>query len=233
MADPDRPHAMLTQDQREFLRRTLRGEEVYEGTNAGQQRYQMRNRIRERVRASICDFSLLFEALDERDRDHIFNPGATGEPIEEFEAFENGVIDTIAFLYLCTVGGSKVERTQERTFVAAFDILLDRGVSRAEVRRRGEEPSEDLVDVDFSVTFTDPSVIDPAGIAYKLAEGDAYDISDSELRAFVLRSMVDGDFAPGEVFGRIEHYTTHLLREREKNEDMETQGETDDTVDEE
>jgi hypothetical protein len=59
--DSDTTHGVLTTRQREFLR----GEVEYGGKYPEQQRYQMRQRIKERAAAGMSDFSLLLEHIDD------------------------------------------------------------------------------------------------------------------------------------------------------------------------
>jgi hypothetical protein len=61
MRDNDTARGALTPRQREYLR----GEFEYEGQYASQERYKMRQRIKERVGAAMADFSLLLEHIDD------------------------------------------------------------------------------------------------------------------------------------------------------------------------
>lgn len=80
-------NAMLTDTDREFL---LAGGGYYTGENAKQMRYERRSNIRNRIRETLLDFTLLFEHLEERERAKIF---------EDADAdLDNGVRDTLALL---------------------------------------------------------------------------------------------------------------------------------------
>lgn len=72
----EKPSALLTKTHREYLR----GEREYDRKN---QERDLRSTIRERVRAGILDFILLYENLDNDDRDKIFQPleGAQYDPL--------------------------------------------------------------------------------------------------------------------------------------------------------
>ncbi len=94
-----RKNAMLTTEDR----RWLTGEKRYEGEHAKQQRYQRRRDIRERVYNSILDFSILFEYLEQDEREKLFGtPGAKQEPIDDDPEFADGIRDALAFLLYST-----------------------------------------------------------------------------------------------------------------------------------
>lgn len=99
-----RKNAMLTTEDR----RWLTGEKIYEGEHAKQQRYQRRRDIRERVYNSLLDFTILFQHLEETEREKLFghlSDDGTRWDINE-EEFEAGVRDALAFL-LYNVGVTK------------------------------------------------------------------------------------------------------------------------------
>lgn len=72
----EKPSALLTKAHREYLV----GEREYDRKN---QERDLRSTIRKRVRAGILDFILLYENLDDDDRDQIFEPleGAQYDPL--------------------------------------------------------------------------------------------------------------------------------------------------------
>lgn len=101
-------NAMLTKDDRSFLR----GEKTYSGEHAKQQRYQRRRSIRDRVHQSVIDFSLLMDHLPEEEREKIF--GGAQEGIED-EEFVNGLRDTLAFVLYGTDISSKISDNSRST----------------------------------------------------------------------------------------------------------------------
>lgn len=99
-----RKNTMLTTEDR----RWLTGEKTYEGEHAKQQRYQRRRDIRERVYNSLLDFTILFQQLEETEREKLFgqiSDDRTHWDIED-EPFEEGIRDALAFL-LYNVGVTK------------------------------------------------------------------------------------------------------------------------------
>jgi|GEM_PF-238858 len=165
----DRGRGILTPSDREFLlgRKTDYTEHS---------KKQKRNRIRRRIRNAILDFPILFEHLEGRDRETVFNPDD-----EYREAYTRGITHMLAFLHLGTMG-----------YYTPFKHMLAEGVNKAEQELAGSEYR--MVQVDFNV---DPvGRIDVDKVIEKL-EYDRYDeITDEELRAFV-RLLGDSEgFSP-------------------------------------
>lgn len=161
----ERSRGLLTPSDREFLlgRKTDYTEHS---------KKQKRNRIRRRVRNAILDFSILFEHLEERDRETVFNPDD-----EAREAYTQGIIDMLGFLHLGTMG-----------YYTPFKDMLAQGVNKAEQELAGSDYR--MVTVDFSV---DPvGQIDVDEVIDKLEYGSFEEITDEELRAFV-RLMAESD----------------------------------------
>ncbi len=155
---PDRGRGVLTQSDREFL---LGRKSDY----TEQSRRQKRSRIRRRVRNAILDFSILFEHLDERDRQMVFDPDD-----EHRDAYTRGMTDMLAFLHLGTMG-----------YYTPFKHMLAEGVNRAEQALTGSDYR--LVNVEFNV---DPiGRIDIDEVVDKI-ENDRFEkLTDEELQAFV------------------------------------------------
>lgn len=156
--DPDRDRGVLTPSDREFLlgRKTDYTEHS---------KKQKRNRIRRRVRNAILDFTILFEHLDERDRETVFDPED-----DEHEAYTRGITDILAFLHLGTMG-----------YPTPFKHMLARGVSKGEQELAGSDYR--MVNVSFNV---DPvGRIDVDEVVEKLDQRQFDEITDEELRAFV------------------------------------------------
>jgi len=90
-----RKNALLTTEDR----RWLRGEKQYEGEHAKQQRYQRRRDIRERVYNSLIDFSILFEHLEDAEREKLFGtPGPDQPTVTDDAELTDGIRDGLAFL---------------------------------------------------------------------------------------------------------------------------------------
>ena len=154
----DRDRGILTPSDREFLlgRKTDYTEHS---------KKQKRNRIRRRLRNAILDFTILFEHLEERDRETVFNPDD-----DDRDAYTRGITDMLAFLHLGTMG-----------YHTPFKHMLSKGVNKAE---------QELADSDYRMVTVDFNV-DPVGridvdaVVDKLDSGAFDDLTDEELRAFV------------------------------------------------
>ena len=168
-ADSDRPRGILTPSDRDFL---LGRKTDY----TDHSKKQKRNRIRRRVRNAVLDFSILFEYMEERDRNTVFDPDD-----EDRDAYTQGITDTLAFLHLGTMG-----------YYTPFKDMLSEGVGKAEQRLAGSNYR--MVNVEFNV---DPvGQIDVDEVVEKLENEEFAQLTDEELRAFVrLLTMSDG-FSP-------------------------------------
>ena len=163
--DPDRERGILTPSDREFLlgRKTDYTEHS---------KKQKRNRIRRRIRNAILDFTIIFEHLDDRDRETVFDPED-----DKREAYTRGITDMLALLHLGTMGYS-----------TPFKDMLGRGVYKAEQELAGSDYR--MVNVYFNV---DPvGQIDVDDVIDKLERGRFEDVTDEELRAFV-RLLAESD----------------------------------------
>lgn len=181
--DPERDRGILTPSDREFL---LGRKTDY----TDHSKKQKRNRIRRRVRNAILDFTILFDHLDERDRETVFDPEN-----EEREAYTRGITDTLAFFHLGTMGYS-----------TPFKDMLARGVSKGEQELAGSEYR--MVNVEFNV---DPvGRIDVDEVVEKLDEGRFGEITDEELRAFVRLLAESEEFSSApvreEIKGRMDEF---------------------------
>ncbi len=134
-----RKNAMLTTEDR----RWLTGEKGYEGEHAKQQRYQRRRDIRERVYNSLLDFTILFDHLEDEEREKLF------ERLRAEGEFTDGLRDALAFVLYntgitetLTCGGGSPESTAERLLLDALyrvgrreDVLVERVELDVEARR--------------------------------------------------------------------------------------------------
>jgi hypothetical protein len=167
--DPDRDRGVLTPSDREFLlgRKTDYTEHS---------KKQKRNRIRRRIRNAILDFTILFDHLDDRDRETVFDPDDA-----ERDAYTRGIVDMLAFLHLGTMGYS-----------TPFKDMLAQGVSKGEQELAGSDYR--MVNVEFNV---DPvGRIDVDEVVEKLDQGRFDEITDGELRAFARLLAESEDFSP-------------------------------------
>ncbi|KYH26029.1 hypothetical protein HAPAU_11190 [Halalkalicoccus paucihalophilus] len=186
---PDRDRGVLTPSDRAFLlgRKTDYTEHS---------KKQKRNRIRRRVRNAILDFTILFDHLDERDRETVFDPED-----DERDAYTRGITDTLAFLHLGTMGYS-----------TPFKQMLARGVSKGEQELAGSDYR--MVNVEFNV---DPvGRIDVDEVVAKLDRGSFDEITDEELRAFVRLLAESEDFSPAPLREEIKGQMDHFARRAEE-----------------
>ena len=164
----DRGRGILTPSDREFLlgRKTDYTEHS---------KKQKRNRIRRRIRNAILDFTILFEHLEDRDRETVFNPDDDAR-----DAYTRGITDMLAFLHLGTMG-----------YYTPFKNMLAQGVNKAEQELAGSDYR--MVTVDFNV---DPvGQIDVDEVIDKLEFGDFEEVTDEELRAFARLLSESDDFS--------------------------------------
>jgi hypothetical protein len=167
--DPDRGRGILTPSDREFL---LGRKTDY----TDHSKKQKRNRIRRRVRNAILDFTILFDHLDDRDRETVFDPDD-----EKRDAYTRGITDMLAFLHLGTMGYS-----------TPFKDMLARGVSKGEQALAGSDYR--MVTVEFNV---DPvGRIDVDEVVDKLEDGRFDELTDEELRAFTRLLAESEGFSP-------------------------------------
>jgi hypothetical protein len=178
-ADADRPRGILTPSDRDFLlgRKT-------DYTDHSEK--QKRNRIRRRVRNAVLDFSILFEYLEERDRETVFDPDD-----EDRDAYTQGITDMLAFLHLGTMG-----------YHTPFKDMLAEGVGKAEQRLAGSNYR--MVDVEFNVEPV--GQIDVDEVVEKLETESFAELTDEELRAFVRLLTMSDSFSPDEAGEEIKEH---------------------------
>jgi succinate dehydrogenase flavin-adding protein (antitoxin of CptAB toxin-antitoxin module) len=165
----DRSRGILTPSDRDFLlgRKTDYTEHS---------KKQKRNRIRRRVRNAILDFSILFEHLDDRDRETVFDPED-----DQRQTYTRGITDMLGFLHLGTMG-----------YYTPFKHMLAEGVNKAEQRLAGSDYR--MVTVYFNV---DPiGTIDVDEVIDKLEAGRFDELTDEELLAFVRLLTESDEFSP-------------------------------------
>lgn len=151
----------------------LRGGKKY---GSKQQRYERRDAIRKRTRKALRDFSLLYKELDRTERNKIFEP----EDRETRIALEDGIIDTVAFLYIALEGEIGSEDFQDREYTPRFRGILNQAVSKAEADRR---PGDEIVtSVDFEASVTNPGQVDLDHVIDKLAGRQGFELSEVEAK---------------------------------------------------
>ena len=139
----------LTNVDREFLT----GEKEYSGENAKQQRYERREAIAARARQAFRDFALLYDAVDQHERDRIFDVGDDMHDHDAVNEFHGALVDTLAFMYLSLEGevGSDTIRHRGRSFRVPFETILKQGVKKGEVSRYDRDMFRSMVSVEFDV----------------------------------------------------------------------------------
>lgn len=194
-ADADRPRGILTPSDRDFL---LGRKTDY----TDHSKKQKRNRIRRRVRNAILDFSILFEYMEERDRQTVFDPDD-----DERDAYTQGITDVLAFLHLGTMG-----------YHTPFKDMLSEGVGKAEQRLAGSDYR--MVTVEFNV---DPvGQIDVDEVIDKLENEEFAQLTDEELRAFVRLLTMSEEFSPestrDEIKDRVDEYAERVAESADARE---------------
>jgi hypothetical protein len=169
-----RKNAMLTTEDR----RWLRGEKVYDGQHAKQQRYQRRRDIRDRVYNSMLDFSILLDELDDDEWREIF-----GEVVEGGQQWQNadedlqaGVRDGLAFL-LRTVGVATLMRDGQASQGTVPERLFT-----AALRRAGHRDGLIVESVALDIEATDvgiPELLEDLQSDEPLSAGSLYLLMES------------------------------------------------------
>lgn len=153
--DESRENALLTRSQREYLKGPP-------ATNKNTDRKQ-RQRIRNRVRNGLKDFTLLAHGLEKRDRRQLFSK----EQLKAIHAFKPdrvfrsdelaGLIHTFAFLYaiLLELNGDPEEYLEVAIGIANRDILDNAwGLEKIKV----EIKDEPIVDIDEAFEKLDKDI---------------------------------------------------------------------------
>ena len=153
----DRENGFLTDRDKAFLRSNANGDDYYTGENAKNQRYETREVIAERARQAFHDFALLYDTLDQHERDRIFDVADDVTDHDAVNDFHSALVDTVAFLYLSLEGeaGTDTVLHRERSFQVPFDAILTQGVKRGEISRYEKERLNNMVNVEFGVDVTE------------------------------------------------------------------------------
>lgn len=196
----DRPRGILTKDDRKFLRGEKEYEHVESNANA-------RARIRERIINGFLDFALIEAALDDRDRERVFDAFDADRVWEgdaslfADEATQVGVLDdVIAFIY---------RETQDRH--PPFETILEHGVTQGE-----NEPGATYYgryEVEFDVTEIEPETLNIDSIVERVEAGRVDMLTEAEMAAFI--QLLTGSDTFREVDVREEFQRRlEILRER-------------------
>lgn len=175
-------NGFLTGADRDFLN----GEKEYTGKHAKQNRYKRREGIAKRTRAAFADFALLYDQLDESERNRIFDVGGRegmGVPTPERGLYAD-LVNTVAFLYLALEGEHDSSTTTDRWFSVPFERVLKQGVKSAEQRRYGRRVLVVVGDLEVDVRTTlGPQTIQAA--IDKLARQEYASLTESEMFAIL------------------------------------------------
>jgi hypothetical protein len=175
-----RKNAMLTTEDR----RWLTGEKTYDGEHAKQQRYQRRNDIRERVYNSILDFTILFDHLEENERQKLFGEvtdNGTHWNLDD-DAFVEGVHDALAFL-LYNVGVTAAIRSNETEHQ---ETTVAESVLRDALFRAGRKDDVLVEHVDLDIDATQFSL---TNVLTDLEAGE--DLSPAALRLLMESDQIE------------------------------------------
>lgn len=171
MADDtgERGRGVLTPTDRAFLR----GEKEYKNEETATHR---RADIRQRVRDSIMDFTLLVEELPEEDRNRIFGPDADDETISD-----QAMADMIAFLAMGVE--QNPHPSQDTLRMPELEDLIQLGIERA-LLVQGVHPQKISVDIDVQ-TYNERAV----ELSRRFLEGDQDVHSTSGLITYLLKTQ--------------------------------------------
>lgn len=160
----------------------LQGGKAYDSK---QQRYDRRRAIRERTREAFKDFSVLYGSLSEEERNKIFDVGESDTDRETLNEFQDGLVDTIAFMYVSLEGESDSDAVHHRTFRVPFDTILQQGVKKGEADRRPGEPFRIMVNVDFDVDVSNMEMLDTERAIDKIARLRSNELTEKEMRSLL------------------------------------------------
>lgn len=179
-AGQDRPRGILSKADRQYLR----GKKSY---SSEQSERDARYRIRERIKNSILDFTLLINHLDDRDREQIFassKPDVLSEETElneqhltnvvEGAMFLHGIEDAITFFYL---GLGDIHQS--------FEPVLEKSVENAE-KKKGMDVEHVLVEIE--IQERNPDLTD---LIERFESGEA--VTEEELKQLIHSNEINLD----------------------------------------
>ena len=187
-------NGFLTSTDKEFLQTD---EEYYTGEHAKQSRYERRRAIAERARQAFHDFRLLYETLDEDERDRIFDIPPVHDDPEAHNQLSNALSTTMAFLYRSLEGDLQSGSVQKRGFRAPFGEILTQGVKMAESDRYQEGTDREVYKLHVKFEYEQPEIQAigyPGGLERslrKLARGAYQEMTEKEM------SSIFAHYRPG------------------------------------
>lgn len=168
--NPARPRGMLNERERSYL---LGHAEI---DTRSQPERDIRATIRNRLRHAIYDFAILFDHMEDRDIEQVFDPRA-----DESAELRTAIEDTIGFLYRATIN-----------FHPPFQYLAKEGIQRAE-----HTHFDRYVKATVDVEATAP--IDPAEIRQRIEERHVEGLTPEEAMWIAETIVESGDFSFEEV----------------------------------
>lgn len=163
--DIDRGHAMLTKGHRKFLKSDGSG-------YSRQVQKEHRDAIRQRVKDTLLDFSLLFEHWPEEECDEVFDDLMD----------ENGSIDDLVDVFASLYSATEV--------TGAFTEALERGVRKAEYRQSPLEVPQLAIQPKFEVERFPKAGLSAVEKYQKGPEGIA-ELTDAEARLLLDALYID------------------------------------------
>lgn len=132
--EEERERGVLSSADRRYLRKG--GDDLSEGSE-----YNTKRRIRRRVENSLLDFTILFEELEEEEREKIFHTDDGAYKVFEDDDFGDGVRDALAFI-LHNHGIVEFMRVGDTGYHIPAEQLLESAYER--VGRKEEYLVEDV-----------------------------------------------------------------------------------------
>lgn len=195
MAD-DTPNSILTAAQRDFLKKS---EEERKTDYSRQSRSHHRREIAKRTRQAFHDFALLYEVLDELERNRIFDIGPLHDNVDEHNEFQDALASTVAFLYRSLEGEPATlanwDETRTPEFRVPFEHVLTEGLKRGEADRYNQNhATKHRIKVDYGgvelVEGGDPAALE-RGLR-KLADRKHHELTEAEMSGILYHYEPDG-----------------------------------------
>ena len=197
----DEPNSILTGAQRAFLRKS---EDEREADYSRQARSHHRRQIADRTRQAFHDFALLYDELDEDERNRIFDIEPIHDDVDGYNELRDALASTVAFLYRSLEGDVDSDTVRNRPFRVPFETVLTEGLKRGEADRY-DWGRKSRVEVDYGgvevIETTDPAALE-RGLR-KLAARRRHELTESEMASILWHYEPDGivDMLDGEKRG--------------------------------
>ena len=197
MAD-DTPNSILTAAQRDFLKKS---EEERKTDYSRQSRSHHRREIAKRTRQAFHDFALLYEVLDELERNRIFDIGPLHDNVDEHNEFQDALASTVAFLYRslegepATLAGLAEGGREPQSFRVPFERVLTEGLKRGAADRYNQDhATKHRIKVDYGgvelVEGGDPAALERG--LQKLADRKHHELTEAEMSGILYHYEPDG-----------------------------------------